>query len=139
MDTIPTSTATVSSCTHIISSVATQLPQGRFISYVGAKRSQLSMKTPVRFSDGVEMMAHVLIDTGAEVNLIRPGFLSNAGLLETPETKMNLLVAKKQPLAGGSRACTPSLKFFREHLHPAHAHLNEEFELPMYTYEADIQ
>ena len=65
------------------------------------------MKIPVRLSDGVEKMANVLIDTGAEVNLMAPGFLSNAGLLETPETKVNVLVANKRPLAGGSRACTP--------------------------------
>ena len=139
MGTKPTSTATVSSCTHIISSVATQLPQDCFISYVGANRSRFSMKIPVHFSDGVEKMAHVLIDTGAEVNLIRPGFLSNPGLLETAETKMNLLVANKQPPAGGSRACIPSRKSFREHLDPAHTHLDEEFKLPIYTYEADIQ
>ena len=139
MDTIRTSTATASSCTPIISSVATQLLQHHFVSYVRAKRSCFSMKIPVRLSDGVKKMAHVLIDTGAEVNLIRPGFLSKSGLLETPETKMNLLVANKQPLAGGSQACTPSLNFFRENLDPAHTHLNEEFELPIYTYEADIQ
>ena len=58
--------------------------------------------------------------------------------LETLETKMHLFVADKQPLAGGSLSCTPSLEFFRGHLDPAHTLLNEEFELPIYTYEADI-
>ena len=119
--------------------MATHLPQDRFISYVGAKWSLFSMKIPVPFSDGVKKMAHVLIYTGAEVNLIGPGFLSNPGLLETPETEMNLLVANKQPLAGGSQACTISLKFLREHLDSAHTHLKREFQLPINTYEVDIQ
>ena len=92
-----------SDCCHkyYISQLATQVPQEVFFSYVGTHRARFSMKVPVRFSSGVEKMAHVLIDIGAEINLIRPGFLPGDKLFGTPQHKINLMVANEQSMRGG--------------------------------------
>ena len=52
---------------HHISVAATQIPQDVFVSYIGVNQAQFSMKVPVRFSSGVEKLAHVLVDTGAKI------------------------------------------------------------------------
>ena len=97
------------------------------------------MKIPIRFSDGVQKMAHVLVDTGAEISLIHPGFLPQGSPLDTPQKELRLLVANRQPLRGGDKACSVNLCFFKEHPDPALTYKDTHIDVPMYTYTADIQ
>ena len=96
------------------------------------------MKVLVRFSSGVEKMAHVLVDTGAEINLIRSGFLPSPKLFETPHHKINLMVANKQSMKGGEQACSVDLQFYREYINRKSHHKSTHTTIPIYTYEGDI-
>ena len=112
-------------------------PVGCYISFVGKSRNRLWMKVPIRLSNGVEVIAHVLVDDGAELVLVRSGFINDISdqLWQKPEQKVNLVVANQTPLGGGSRGCSLDLKFLRQRL-------DERFSGTKYfstfAYEADI-
>ena len=97
------------------------------------------MNEPVRFLSGLEKMAHVLVDTGAEMNLIRSGFLPSPKLCETPHHKNNLIVANKQSMKGVEQACSVDLQFYREYSNCKSQHESTHTTIPIYTYEGDIQ
>ena len=118
---------------HHISVAATQTPQEAFVSYIGVNRARFSMKVPV------EKMEHVLVDTGAEINLIRSGLLPSSKLFETPHHKINLMVANKQSMKGGEQACSVDLQFYREYINRKSHHNSTHTTIPIYTYEGDIQ
>ena len=83
-------------------------------------------------------MAQVLVDTGAKINLIPPGFLPDSKLFDTPKHNINLMVVDEQSMRGGERACTTHLQFFKEHIDISHNTLNEHTSMAMYAYEGDI-
>ena len=76
------------------------------------------MKLPIRLSNGVEVIAHVLVDDGAKLVLVRSGFNYNISdqLWQKPEQKVNLMGANQTLLGGGSRGCLLDLKFLRQRL-----------------------
>ena len=69
---------------------------------------QLVMAILAHLQNGEEQILKVLIDTGAQANLVRLGLLPDCILRETQE-KLNLRTANGQKLAGGEREADLSL------------------------------
>ena len=92
---------------------------------------------PIRPSDGVEVIAHVLMDDGAELVLVRSGFINGISdqLWQKPEQKVSLVVANQTPLGGGSRRCSLDLKFLRQRLD---GRFSGTKYFSTFAYEADI-
>ena len=100
-------------CVPNVPLAGTMQQVGCYIYFVGRSRNCFSMKVPIRLSNGVEVIAHVLVDDGAELVLFGSGFIDDIGdqLWQKPEQKVNLVVANQTLLGGGSRECSLDLKF----------------------------
>ena len=64
---------------------------------------QLLLKIPARLDNGDEVVLSVLIDTGAEANLVRTRVLPSS-MFFPAQTPLNLVTANGCPLMGG-RSC----------------------------------
>ena len=100
-------------CVPNVPLAGTMQQVGCYIYFVGRSRNCFSMKVPIRLSNGVEVIAHVLVDDGAALVLFGSGFIDDIGdqLWQKPEQKVNLVVANQTLLGGGSRECSLDLKF----------------------------
>ena len=124
-------------CIRNVPLAGTMQPVGCYISFVGKNRNRFSMKVPIRLSNGVEVIAHVLVDDGAELVLVRSGFIKDISdqLWQKPEQKVHLVVANQTPLGGGSRRCLLDLKFLRQRLD---GRFSGTKYFSTFAYEADI-
>ena len=71
---------------------------------------QLLMKVSVLFSNGTRKIMSVLVDTGAEANLVRKGFLDDFFLRNAREP-LSFVTANGQPLEGGKRTAKFTMFF----------------------------
>jgi len=71
---------------------------------------QLLMKIRVLLSNGAEKDLYVLVDTGAEANLVRKGLLSDS-LMRNAREPLSFVTASGQPLEGGKRTAKLTLFF----------------------------
>ena len=67
---------------------------------VGNKKKQLLMEVPVVLPDERTRRLKILIDTGAEANIIKIGLLPDY-LLERARKPLNFMMANGQPMRGG--------------------------------------
>ena len=71
---------------------------------------QLLMNIQVRTNDGTRKSVSVLVDTGAEANLVRGG-LFNDSLMRNAREPLSFVTANGQPLEGGKRTLELTLFF----------------------------
>jgi hypothetical protein len=95
---------------------------------------QLLLKVPVTQENGAKRTISVLVDTGAEANLIRKGFLDDSLLKNTAEP-LSFVTASGQPLDGGKRTGKLTLHFQPE---VDGQRLSENRHFPAEFYEAEI-
>ena len=84
-------------------------PSGRVFRIRG-KRA-LFLKLMVTFKTGKEREIEFLVDTGSEVNLIRPDLVPK-DCEEKAEKGVRLLVANNEVMEGGYKMCRSQLQFF---------------------------
>ena len=74
---------------------------------------QLLLRVPALLSNDEQKYLEILVDTGAEANLVRIGLLPDH-LFFTASRILKLLTANGQRLAGGTRVIETTLAFTQE-------------------------
>eukprot|EP00667_Euglena_gracilis_P000113 EG_transcript_113 len=90
---------------------------------------QLLLKTQIKLANGEEKTARILIDTGAEANLIRQGLIGDH-LMYPAKDPLRFETANGQTLAGGSR-CAKVKMILQQNW-------NEEREIECVEYEVEF-
>ena len=96
---------------------------------------QLILKLPIRLQNGETRILKVLVDTGAEANLVKLNLLPNHLFSQAPSV-LKFRTANGQVLAGGDRVIQTSLGFTQS---IDGVQQKELLELNAVFYEADIQ
>ena len=97
--------------------------------------TQLVLEVAVQHETGDEFLLKILIDSGAEENLVRKGFFPDE-YFYSPTRTLNFVMANGQPLAGGKRVLDLSLAF-REVVGGYEMPMERYFQATFY--EADIR
>ena len=98
------------------------------------KHTRLEVACRVSGPAGTPVDLQIFVDTGAEVNLIRRGLLSEE-CFTAAEIPLNILAANQMPIGGGSRETTAVLNFSGRDV--AEKTLMD-IRIPTLMYEADI-
>jgi hypothetical protein len=101
----------------------------------GSNNMQLLLKLPVILSNNDKKHLEILVDTGAEANLVRIGLLPEHLFFSAPRI-LKLLTANGQRLAGGARIVETTLGFTPE---KKGVRQKEKWYCNAEFYEADIQ
>ena len=96
------------------------------------KERQLLLRTETELQNGDIQKMEILVDTGAEANLIRQGLVADH-LMYGAEKPLRFETANGQSLSGGKRCARVKIRLQNESLHPGWVDFDVEF------YEANIK
>jgi hypothetical protein len=97
------------------------------------RESKMLMDVYARLPSGRGQMLRILVDTGAEVNLVREGLLPHSEFSRA-ESRLHFTMANGQPMRGGTHSVQTQLIFSR---HVGHIGVGE-FGISAELFEADI-
>ena len=94
------------------------------------------MEVSVISSDGTRKSISILVDTGAEANLVRKGLLSDS-LMRNAREPLSFVTASGQPLEGGKRTAKLTL-FFEQVVSGQTLPQNRSFQAEFYEAEIGV-
>ena len=95
------------------------------------------MNLTVKYKNGFVRKVKFLVDTGAEISLIRPDMVP-PGLTETPSAPVRLMAVNNNVLGGGDKSCVAEITLFGEEIRREFPMFREKkFSAELYT--ADIK
>ena len=100
-------------------------------------KKPMFLRLEVRFANKGMKVVEFLIDTGAEVNLIRSDLVPQSCATE-PSRFIRLVAANRERMVGGDQACQVEVSLYAEELGRETPQLTEE-KFPAELFMADIQ